>query len=316
MRASIDQRYVFHEFTCIARCLCGSARRRVPSRGRWRSEPGIAGATATTTRATSYPTARDSAATASLRASAAVGAATADWRAGATASGGTRAAAAAHPRRGCSRIRRTPGYPAVRLQHRAVRGHRRARLRWCHQLAPVDLLDRRRHRGLRQRAPIPAGLVVAAGRRRAHRGADQLLRLRLPAPGGGRTLRHRHRDGRRPVGTDPPARAHRPAVDAGGDGRSAAQQPRLPARRVGVDERRRQAAAAQGGARPARRTAPAAGPGDDRRLRRGGGDGVAAHLRRAEGDDTRQAVWPRGGRFDGRRGPVSALPTSWRASGS
>ena len=61
--------------------------------------------------------------------------------------------------------------------------------------------DRRRHRLLRQRAPLPRAGTAPAEGRGAHRGADQLLPLRLPAPDGDAPFSVTHRGGRRARGS-------------------------------------------------------------------------------------------------------------------
>ena len=53
--------------------------------------------------------------------------------------------------------------------------------------AALDVLDRRRHRVVRQRPPLPERGPAAAAGRGADRGAGQLLPLRLPAAGGRRS---------------------------------------------------------------------------------------------------------------------------------
>ena len=131
------------------------------------------------------------------------------------------------PSYGTEALRRDPGQP---LPPRRRQGH-------------LHLLHRRGHRVVRQRAPLPrpAGAAAAAGRG-AHRGAGQLLPLRLPAAGRGRRapVRRARRGRGLPVGAGAPAgarsalkgkvlqQAERPAA-----------QPRLPARRLRLDEPRR-----------------------------------------------------------------------------
>ena len=77
---------------------------------------------------------------------------------------------------------RTSRRGAGRTRHRELRPDRREPLPGGARQPGLDLLDRRRHRVLRQRAALPERRAPAAARRRAHRGAGQLLPLRLPAP--------------------------------------------------------------------------------------------------------------------------------------
>ena len=143
-----------------------------------------------------------------------------------------------------------------------VRRHRREHVPHVSGASPVDLLDRRRHRVLRQRAPVPQRGPAAAGRRRAHRGADQLLPVTTtPTPTRARRsaittevapcpwdARHRL------VLIGLQARAYRGRTDA-------APQPRVPARRLGLDASSRQAAARQERDAAARRHAAASRTG-------------------------------------------------------
>ena len=63
----------------------------------------------------------------------------------------------------------------------------------------LDVLDRRRHRVVRERAAVPERRPAAAGGRGAHRGADQLLPLRLPAAARRSAVRGHDRARRLPV---------------------------------------------------------------------------------------------------------------------
>ena len=80
-----------------------------------------------------------------------------------------------------------------------------------------------------------------------------------------------------------------------------AEQPRLPHRRLRLDDVAGQAAAGQAGARAARRSAPAAGPRGHRRLRRQRGTGAAVDARLRQGDDPRRDRVARSGRLHRRR---------------
>ena len=174
----------------------------------------------------------------------------------------------------------------------------------------LHVLDRRRHGLVRQRAPLPAPGPAAAQGRRAHRGAAQLLPLRLP-----RAARRRRRSRSRPRSRRCPWRPEHRLVLVGLRGRaieekSAAAAPaHVPDRRIGLDAVARQAAAAEAGDGAPGRGAARAGPGRDRRLRRQLGAGAAAHLRRPPGRDPRGARRARGRRLDGgRRGHRARLP--------
>ena len=101
---------------------------------------------------------------------------------------------------------------------------------------------------LRQRAALPHDGAAAAEGRRAHRGAGQLLPLRLPRARR-RATRSRHaptsrrRRGRRSTGCCASAFKGR-AIDTA---RAAAEQPGVPDRRLGLDAAARQAAAGEAG---------------------------------------------------------------------
>ena len=130
------------------------------------------------------------------------------------------------------------------------------------QGAEVDLRDRRRHRQLRQRpaVPVPDEPASPAGRG-PDRGDAQLLPVPGSAPAAeqSRPVRHPPRgrplplERRAPAGPDRHRRQARPSQGA------AAEQPRLPDRRLRLDGRRQQAAAGQVVAREARRAARRAG---------------------------------------------------------
>ncbi len=150
----------------------------------------------------------------------------------------------------------------------------------------VDLLDRRRHRLVRQRPPVLAGPEhAAAAGRGADRGTGQLLPLRLRTAVERRPVRRAGRGRPMPLGARASAGPDR--LEGPGDrpGRAAADEPRLPARRLRLDERAEQAAAGQGGDADARRAARRERPRGDRRLRQRRGPGAALDLRRAQGGD-------------------------------
>ncbi len=73
----------------------------------------------------------------------------------------------------CTSNRRTPSAISTRRQPGAPR----------RRPAGLDVLDRRRYRRVRQRAPLPERRPAAAAGRGARRGDDQLLRLSLCAAG-------------------------------------------------------------------------------------------------------------------------------------
>ena len=131
------------------------------------------------------------------------------------------------------------GPPVGRLQHRGLRPDRREPVPPRRRRAALDVLDRRRHGVLRERPPVSQPGHAAAARRGAHRGADQLLPLRLSGADR-RTRRSRSRPRwRRARGTRAPPCAHRAAGDAASPTEAhAAAQPRLPARRVRLDDDR------------------------------------------------------------------------------
>ena len=68
-------------------------------------------------------------------------------------------------------------------EHRALPAPRRQSGAARRRAAGLDVLDRRRHRRVRQRAPLPQRRPAAAAGRGARRGDDQLLRLSLRAAG-------------------------------------------------------------------------------------------------------------------------------------
>ena len=136
--------------------------------------------------------------------------------------------------------------------------------------AALDLLDRRRHGQLRQRPPLPEPEHAAARRTRS---GSRSCSTTSPTTT------------RRPTGDDPfavhvevagcPWNAGHRLARIGLTGkpidqrRAAAEQPRLPDRRLRLDGPAQQAAAGQGGAPAAGRAARRERPGRDRRLRRG-----------------------------------------------
>ena len=85
-----------------------------------------------------------------------------------------------------------------------------------------------------------------------------------------------------PLGRRSSPRADRPAGPPHRRPRAAAEQPRLPARRLGLDGIARQAAAGAARLPPPGRAASPAGPRRDRRLRRRRGARPAVHARRSD----------------------------------
>ena len=182
----------------------------------------------------------------------------------------------------------------------------------------LDVLDRRRHRLVRERPPLSERRLAAAGGRGAHRGDDQLLPLRLSA-----AARAARRSRSRP--SSPPARGtreHRLALiglqaQAARHGRGPGAQPRVPARRVRLDGATRQAAAGA-----ARRCACSSTRSTARDriaiVVYAGASGIVlpstsgAHKER----DPRSDRQPRSGRLDQRRRRGSRSPTRWRRSSS
>ncbi len=119
--------------------------------------------------------------------------------------------------------------------------------------AAVDLLDRRRHRVLRERPPLPESGAAAAEGRGPHRGADQLLLVRLSAAARRHAvLGHDRRSPNAPW--NPRHRLALVGLQASGidAGEDSAAQSRVPDRRVGLDDVAEQAAAGQGVAGDAR----------------------------------------------------------------
>ena len=185
-------------------------------------------------------------------------------------------AAAVEPTR-CAHTSPSPAKPHAATararpgdEHRGVLADRREPVPHGRSAAAVDVLERRRHRVVRERAPVPARRPAAAEGRGAHRGADQLLPLRLPgARRAASRSRSRPRSAPSPWNPTYQARADRPADAPTID--DAKVPPRnlvVPDRRVGLDGRAEQAAAAQARDGAARRAAAPAGSRRDRRLRR------------------------------------------------
>ena len=105
----------------------------------------------------------------------------------------------AQPPRGDAGSRRRVAAAHARLQHRVVRPHRRERLQARRHRSALDVLDRRRHGVLRQRAPVPA---TTAGCRPDAVRIEELVnyfRYDYAAPDGRRAVRDHHRSGRLPV---------------------------------------------------------------------------------------------------------------------
>ena len=112
---------------------------------------------------------------------------------------------------GCTPAALSPRSTAA-IQHRGLRPHRRQSVPRRHGGSALDVLDRRRHRVVRQRAALPARRAAAAAGRGAHRGAGQLLPLRLPgAAQAARRSRSRPRSAGCPWNAEAPAGADRPA---------------------------------------------------------------------------------------------------------
>ena len=153
------------------------------------------------------------------------------------------------------------------------------------QRAALDLLDRRRHRQLCQRPPLPQPEHAAAQGCGAHRRDAQLLRLsRRASLEIERASVCRSCRGRRlPVERPAPAGADRHRRQTHRPVPAAAQQPRLPGRRLRLDATAQQAPA--GPVEPAApgRTARRERSGRDGRLRRGLGIGAAVDLVSAQG---------------------------------
>ena len=83
---------------------------------------------------------------------------------------------------GPRRSRSTAATGTTAAQHRGLRPHRRQPVPGRRRESALDLLDRRRHGLVHQRAAVPtAARPAAAAGRRADRGAGQLLPLRLSA---------------------------------------------------------------------------------------------------------------------------------------
>ncbi len=162
------------------------------------------------------------------------------------------------------------------IQHRGLRPDRRQPVDRGRGQAAVDLLDRRRHGVVRERAPLPESGTAAAEGCGAHRGADQLLPLRLPA--AARRPAVRGHDGARRLPVERRAIGSRSIglqARRFDTGARAAAQPRVPDRRVRLDETPQQAAAGQGSAGDARAESHGEGSRRDRRLRRRGRAGAA-----------------------------------------
>ena len=97
------------------------------------------------------------------------------------------------------------------VQYRSLRLHRREPVPARRRRSAVNLLDRRRHRVVRQRPPLPQRWIAAAGWRGADRRADQLLPLHVSAAGGQRAVLGHDRADRLPVESQAQAGADRAA---------------------------------------------------------------------------------------------------------
>ncbi len=138
-------------------------------------------------------------------------------------------------------------------------------------------------------APLSHQRSASTQGRRARRRVHQLL----PVPVA-RTARqhpgvHQQRCHCRTVAAQASAGPGGAAGHAHRNGQSAAQQSRLPHRRVGVDERPEQAAAGEPGTAPARRSAAASGSRSDRGVRWCSRARVAQHQWRRKGAHSRGA---------------------------
>ncbi len=127
------------------------------------------------------------------------------------------------------------------------------------------------------------------------------FRFDYPSPGGRRTLLGDDQRGRLPLEAGAQARAHRPAGPPDRRRDDASAQPGLPPRRLGVDERAREAAAAPVVDGPAGRSAHRPRPGRDRGVRRRVRSRAPAHGGRPQGRDPRRAGCAASGGLDRRR---------------
>ena len=187
-------------------------------------------------------------------------------------------------------------------EHRALPAPRRQSGAPRRRAAGLDVLDRRRHRRVRQRAPLPQRRPAAAAGRGARRGDDQLLRLSLCAAGEPRRAVPRgHGSGAGAVESAGAAHEDRHQGIRSRGRRAAAGEPGVPDRRVGLDAVAGQAAAAQERVPPAHRPADGARPRVDGRVCRQLGRRARADAGRSEAQDPRGDRPPRSRRLDQRR---------------
>ncbi len=210
------------------------------------------------------------------------------------------------------------GFSDAGFQRGAVRPDRREPVRAGGGGTAVDVLDRRGHGQLRERAAIPRGWRAAAEGRGADRGAGECVRLRVPGAGvgrGGAADRPFGRGGL-PVDAGSPAGPRGHAGAAGSAGGAARGEPGVPARHVGQHGLCRQAPAGEGrgvGVAPAPHGEGPGGGGGLRRVRgaRAPADaGGSAGPHRGGGRGARRRM---AGRADPRG---SSSLTSWRRSNS
>ena len=130
------------------------------------------------------------------------------------------------------------GSPIRGVQHRGVQCREREPVPGRIIEPLVDLLDRRGRGLVQQRAPVPEPGRAATGGRGPARGAGELFPVSVSGPQRIAPVRRVDGGGAVPLGTGPPTGPDRapgpPRPDAG----PAAQQPRVPDRRVGLDGHR------------------------------------------------------------------------------
>ena len=219
----------------------------------------------------------------------------------------------------CSHARRGGRGAIPRLQHGDVRARRREPVRVAAAGAAVDVLDRRRHGLVRQRAALlEAGQLPPPRTPCGSRNWSTTSPTTIPRRAGDEPFAAQRRGRRLPVERRaPPGADRRSRAREIAQRRSAAEQPRVSVDVSGSMERAEQAAAGERGVAHAREEARRERPRGDRRLRRAPRAWCCRRRPARQGKRScrRSTQLEAGGSTNGARRAFS-WPTTWRRTTS